>query len=358
MRNIIRNIFILSAILLSLQAHAQIEWLTAEYDFGTIKEASGPVTGSVSFVNRGNEPTFIARVRPSCGCTGATFTEGVIAPGDTATVTFTYDPKHRPGRFAKTIKVFTGEDNAQSLIKIVGTVIGTPETLFSGYPVEVGPMRLSEKLIDCGTVRYGTTRHVFLQACNQSELTIHPQIECDAKSLSIQAANDSIAPGDVLSISVYFNSRETKGPQELEIPILIRADKDSEDSETVTFRANIVPDVSNLTPEEIDNGPRIYLLPDLVDLERVSPKKTEIEVEFGISNEGNSDLKISRMYSKTPGVKPISYPTVLQPGKKGKAKVRLDVEQLPPGPHSVRLEIVSNDPINPIRVLRIALEKP
>lgn len=336
-------------------ASADIGWISDTYDFGIIREAAGPQTGSLSFVNRGPEPTAIVFVRPSCGCTTAGYTEGTIQPGDTATVTFTYNPKGRPGRFEKNIKVTYGEDRKISVLHLKGTVLGTPETLFSEFPVEAGDMRVSESRLEAGTVRYGTARHLFLRACNPTEDTLYPTFTSTSPALSVEASADSLPPGETLSVSVYFNSRDTDGPQELTIPITV-SDGVSTRLE-VPFHANIVPDATSLTAEEVDNGPRIYLLPDLVDLGTVDGNKTGLDVEFAISNEGASPLKISRIYSHTSGVKPTSYPTVLQPGKKGKAKLRLDLEEIATGPHSLRVEIVSNDPLNPVRILRIALEK-
>lgn len=338
-------------------AAAEIEWLADTYDFGVIYESAGPQTGSVRFVNRGPEPTAIVKVRPSCGCTTAGFTEGTILPGDTATVTFTYDPTRRPGRFDKTVKVTYGEDRQLAVIHLKGTVLGTPETLYSEYPVEVGPLRLSESRMEAGTVRFGTARHLFLRGCNQTDRIIRPRFSSANKALSIDASADSVAPGDIVSVSIYLNTRDTDGPQELNIPIAVVADEGTPEQTEVMFHANVVPDVSSLSAEEVDNGPRIYLLPELVDIGEVAKGKKSLEAEFSISNEGVTPLKISRMYSNTDGVKPLSYPTVLQPGKKAKARLSIDMEQIAVGPHSIRVEIVSNDPLNPVKTLRIALEK-
>ena len=84
-----------------------IEWLSTSYDFGTFKEAEGPQTGCVRMVNHGPDETVINRVKSTCGCTVAEYTDGIIAVGDTAEVRFTYDPAGRPGRFSKSIKVYT-----------------------------------------------------------------------------------------------------------------------------------------------------------------------------------------------------------------------------------------------------------
>lgn len=338
-------------------ASAKLHWETLEYDFGVFHEEAGPQTGQVTFVNEGPEPTVINRVRTSCGCTGATFTEGEIAPGDSATVSFTYDPARRPGRFEKTVKVYTGLDNEITTIVIRGTVLGTPETLDVDYPVECGPLRLSERRIDAGTVRYGTARHLFFRAVNQSADTIAPVFESASPALDVSSARATVAPGDVLSVSVYLNTRDLPAPGYVEIPVTVRPCAACDDETEVLLTADVVPDTRGLSVEEVENGPRAYLNPELVDLGVVGDKGQHVRFEFAISNDGRSDLRVSRIYSRTAGVKILSWPSMLKPGKRGKATAEIDLALLEPGARSIRVEVVSNDPLNPVRTLRVALEK-
>lgn len=341
----------------ALGVRAELKWETLEYDFGVFHEEAGPQTGTVSFVNEGPEATVVNRVRTSCGCTGASFTEGEIAPGATGKVSFTYNPAGRPGRFEKTVKVYTGLENEITVIVIRGTVLGKPETLEADYPVECGPLRLSESRIDAGTLRYGTARHLFFRAVNQSADTIVPTFQSASPALDVSAAHKAVAPGDVLSVSVYLNSRELSEPGYVEIPITVRPCASCDEETEVILTADVVPDTRGLSAEEVDNGPRAYLNPELVDLGVVGAKGQHVRFEFAISNDGRSDLHVNRIYSRMPGVKILSYPSVLKPGKRGKATGEIDLALLEAGAHSLRVEVVSNDPLNPVRTLRVALEK-
>lgn len=44
-----------------------------QFDFGTIKEADGPVTHAFTIKNVGNAPLVITRASASCGCTKPKF---------------------------------------------------------------------------------------------------------------------------------------------------------------------------------------------------------------------------------------------------------------------------------------------
>ncbi|MEE1023014.1 MAG: DUF1573 domain-containing protein [Muribaculaceae bacterium] len=351
MKPTLRALCLLAAVSAVLAAGAEIKWLADDYDFGAIKEVAGPKTGSVRFVNLGPEPTVINRVRPSCGCTGAEYTEGEIMPGDTATVSFTYNPKGRPGRFEKTVKVYTGADNDMKVITIRGTVIGAPETLSVAYPVEVGPLRLSTKTLRAGDIRYGTARHVFLQGYNQSADTIYPRWNHHARSLSIGESGRAVAPGDLVTFSIYFNTREGEMPGEVSYPIEIVADSAAGNPKTCTvmFKANVTPDTSGANAAQLQSGPSLAVSPARLDLGTVGDRK---EIEFTLTNTGKSELHVKRIQGE--GFTVGRMPVRLKPGKSGVCKGSLRLTGRQPGPFAVKIQIVSDDPVNPLSELRVS----
>lgn len=337
-------------------AATNVVWLEESYDFGTFLEANGPQTGRVRFVNSGPEPTIINRVRPSCGCTGESHSEGIIAVGDTATIFFTYNPVGRPGRFEKTVKVFYGEENAMKVIPISGTVIGTPETLSTDYPVEAGALRLSEDRITAGAVNFGKARNLFIRGYNQSNDTIHPAWSCDNPAISIGISTPAVPPGDVVSFSIYFNSRDIRQPGPLTIPVTFRPETGAQESVTIPFVADVLTDSSTISAMAAKNGPRIILAPELLDLGIVRGNKT-LHKEIVIINEGNSDLEIKRVYCDRDGIKATRYPTHIAPGKKFKISLSIDLSKIPDGPSASMLDVYSNDPVHPIKSVRIAILK-
>ena len=207
--------------------HATLKLLDPEYSFGTFREADGTKRGHARLVNVGDYPTTIADVRPSCGCTGAYYDDGVIAPGDTTIVSFDYNPTGRPGNFNKTVKVKEAGSNELQTIRLSGTVVGTPQTLSRNYPFEAGKIRLSTLNIDLNNVKSGAGRHAFVRIVNQSMDTVMPQWNNNDKALSINVTPTKLAPGQIATLGVYFNSKFESRTGEVDYIIPVHADNDT-----------------------------------------------------------------------------------------------------------------------------------
>lgn len=106
----------------SAQKKAVIVAETATYDFGEIKESDGKVAYAFKINNKGDFPLVITRVIASCGCTTPEWTKEPIAPGGSGDIKITYDPKGRPGPFAKTISVYSNGKTGSFILSIRGDV--------------------------------------------------------------------------------------------------------------------------------------------------------------------------------------------------------------------------------------------
>ncbi|WP_455641047.1 DUF1573 domain-containing protein [Parabacteroides sp.] len=120
-------IFIFMAILLATgmataQGKAVISADETSHDFGQIKEADGKVSTTFVIKNTGDAPLVVTRVIASCGCTTPEWTKEPIAPGQTGNIKITYDPKGRPGTFAKTISVYSNGKTGSYILTIRGEV--------------------------------------------------------------------------------------------------------------------------------------------------------------------------------------------------------------------------------------------
>ncbi|MBN8676998.1 MAG: DUF1573 domain-containing protein [Chitinophagales bacterium] len=98
-----------------------VEWKTEkDHDFGKMKR-DHPQTFVFKFVNTLNEPFFIENVRTTCGCTAATWTEGMINGGQSGEITIEYDAYQR-GSFQKKIRVFFNKQRKPEILWIRGVV--------------------------------------------------------------------------------------------------------------------------------------------------------------------------------------------------------------------------------------------
>ncbi len=328
-------------------ADAEVIMLQKDYDFGIIKEISGPAEGAVKMVNTGPEEIVITGARPSCGCTGVDYPKDPVAPGDTVTISFTYDPEGRPGKFRKSIRVYVGTTDTYR-IGIHGTVLGTPESLSTIYPVEVGALRLPESILPAGDITYGTTRQFFLNAYNQTADTISPRALCDDPALRVDASSPKAGPGDIVTYSLYFNSRDIKNPGNVEIPItLISDDIPGAPQTTVLFQAKVIPDYRGLTADRLQEAPQLTLMPRSLDVGTVKGKKT-LNLKLDLVNTGAFPLSISKIVSPDKALRIKKYPATLKGTKGATLELTLNPLLIEEGPFKKIIEIYSNDPLHPV----------
>ena len=176
-------------------------------DFGVIQEENGKVTRSVKAVNISSDSTYIISARTSCGCSAAEYPEEILAPGDTAVVTLTYDPVNRPGKFLKTAKFFTGTERVGNSIKLMGTVIPSRKNLDRVYPDSAGRLRLSSKIINAGEVSRREARPLFVGIYNDSDHAIAISAESDSYPLEVAMTPDTLEAFGVATLSMMLKGR-------------------------------------------------------------------------------------------------------------------------------------------------------
>lgn len=124
-----KQLFITLAVIFSaLQAAGKgdpkVSFAETSHDFGTIKEADGPVSYNFRFSNDGDAPLVIISAKAECGCTRPEFPLKPIDPGKDASIKVTYLPAGRPGEFIKEVKVKTSDKKSKVVkLKISGIVI-------------------------------------------------------------------------------------------------------------------------------------------------------------------------------------------------------------------------------------------
>ena len=91
------------------------------HDFGSITQ-NKPVSYDFKYTNTGDAPIIVSEVKPSCGCSVAEFTKTPVKPGETGTITVTYNAAAK-GPFTKQ---FTVRSNTKTPVKTL-TVKGAVE---------------------------------------------------------------------------------------------------------------------------------------------------------------------------------------------------------------------------------------
>jgi hypothetical protein len=100
------------ALLASLDTahYTNIAWVDTVKKFGTIREG-GQVKLQFNFKNTGKNALYVIKVRPSCGCTIAAFSDQPVMPGQMGFISAVVNTKYHPGAMHKTITVKTNTNN-------------------------------------------------------------------------------------------------------------------------------------------------------------------------------------------------------------------------------------------------------
>ena len=349
-----RYIFSIVSILTFFISNAQIEWIDTTYNFGTIQEELGKQYGKIRFVNKSSESTIINKVKTTCGCTVADYPKDEILPGDTAIINFSFNPEGRLGKFEKAIKIYYGVNNELQIIKIKGRIIGKSSTLKNQYPIDEGALRLTANSIIVGDVVKGSSRHNFIHAYNQSNDTIFVSLKNVPEAVSAGISDKMIVPGDIMTISMYYNSiKEDNLGLNIYRFEIVASQKGVEQQIPIELTANIKEKTKQLTPEEMKNAPMIFVNSNIIDLGNITREDKVINASIQLRNEGESELIIKRIYSVDKSITIKRMPTKLSAGDKNNVDIEINTLLIPDGTFNIRLEIISNDPLHQTSMVRI-----
>lgn len=326
---------------------ANIRWLERDYDFGLFKEIGGPKTGTSRFINLGPDTIAVIGVRPSCGCTSADYSKSPIAPGDTAVISYTYDPTMRPGRFEKSVTVRLS-DGSRHNIAISGNVLGTPESLDQLFPIAAGDLRFNERIIPFGEVLRGRRPVKFVGAYVLSPDSVIPQLISDNEALEIIPSVEKAGPGDVVTFTITLDAKrmQSYGPVEI---------KARSGEATFEISAVILPDPTELKLKQQSKSPVAEIRPDLIQISGTDGSART--ASFTITNTGKAPLSLLSIYAGSQSVTVEKYPTTLKVGKSADIHLTINSEALSDSPVRVPVTVITDDPLRTRQTVQLVLTR-
>lgn len=353
---------ILLLILGAFAADAQpvATWLETEHDFGVFREELKEVKCTMRVVNTGDEPLLITRVQPSCGCTTGDYPQQPIAPGDTAGIVITFNAVNRVGNFDKDIFVYTNAKPRRIVLKIYGRIIGSTETVRAHYPIEVGTVRIDRKTIPMEEIGVGYGATKYLHGYNASLDTMTVAFGNLPKHLQVTVLpSDTLAPGDTFTATVHYHADD---PEQWGLvantidfsvtPLSRSATTTAENGTQIDVMAVIREDFSHLTPQQRERAPQASLDAQLVDFEILAPNEP-VQRSFTITNTGKENLIIRRLFVPDNNIKATCSKSVIKPKKSAKVTVTVDTPTYPDKIIKTTLDIITNDPANPVQQMRV-----
>lgn len=359
--NIIRSLlFILPVVyVLSVNAAGKVEWLGKTYDFGTFDEDLGKVSCDIKFVNTGDDDVVITNVRPTCGCTASRYTQAPVAPGDTGTITLTYNPKGRPGKFSKDVIVNVNVEPVRNVITVTGNVIGASNTIRSKYPKSIGALKMNSFTGYVGELVKGKGRNIFIGGYNQSNDSLRVSALKTPSHLKVSCTPEIIPPGGLLTLSIYYNTslKNDWGVVSDSFDLAVQPLRsDSVFKNSIETIAIIKEDFSNLTEKELTLAPKIVITPDRVDFGSFNRNQGKIQRSFIITNSGQKPLVIRRVYTIDNGISVKIKNKQIKKGHKSEVTVTVEPSMIENDILNAKLNIISNDPENSQTSVRLVGE--
>ncbi|WP_272699491.1 DUF1573 domain-containing protein [Desulfovibrio sp. Fe33] len=156
---IIALAFALVVCLAGAASAGQLRISDLKVEFGNMQE--GPdAQKTVTLTNASSTEAVVANVSTSCACTSTKLDKTRLAPGETATMVITYHTLKYPGKFDKTVHVFSGgEGKTEDVIHILGHV----------DPIPMGVMEIDPRKVDLGTLAADRPNKVSLKVANAGD---------------------------------------------------------------------------------------------------------------------------------------------------------------------------------------------
>lgn len=338
-------------------AQPQIKFDNTTYDFGTIKEEKGKVTGRFEFTNTGNEELLLVKVQPGCGCTAANYTRTVVPPGGRGFIDATYDPYGRPGNFHKNIKITTNEPaytdpNATPiLIFIKGVVEKRPPTVYelAGYKEGNGKIRVKERIGKISTTNAQKAKHEFLIK-NFSETDSPIEFTNLPKHITVETSFGKVLKSDQEgTITVTFDPELKNQIGNFREVVVVTCNDSIEKKIALQLEMTVKEDFSKYTPQQLKEAPVLHLETDTINFGDLIIN-TQLDKNIKVTNKGKKPLIIRQIIPSRSVYTVKAESMTIEPGKTVVFTINMNPRNLV-GQQNATIDLISNDPRKPIKTL-------
>ncbi len=326
-----------------------------EHDFGKINEGDGRVSVVFNFKNEGMAPLVLSNVRASCGCTTPTWTKEPVEPGQTGSITVTYNPNGRPGRFQKTVTITSNASEPTTKVFIKGEVIPKQAKPVNKYTVKVGDLSMKSLTLDLGTIKKGEAKGGELEYANLTQDEHSVDLLSNAlvdAYLGSQVTLPKMKANETGKFAFSMDTKAAKlyGPVEANLYVMVDGKRVIEDAYKLTVKANIEEDFSQMTVEQKQQAPILETINN-VDLGTAVAGKV-LKGQLELKNTGVNPLELRRAYSteKDLVIKPCK---AVKSGKKGHIGLEINTKGMKPGQYSRQVMVITNDYQRPVQKVTV-----
>jgi hypothetical protein len=323
-----------------------------EWDFGTIAEEGGAVTHRFTFRNTGTVPVAIDRAVSSCGCTTPDYPRSPVQPEGEGTVTVSFDPTGYPGAFSKSVVVVSGGGKLRNTLIIKGTVVPRPKTVEESYPFNLGGgLRLDNTTLVFRQVAQGKSSSMAIGYINTSDQDISIEVmPVESSGVLAIHAPETICAGCKGNITLTYDLAEKEGYYGM-IHDLLRVSVDGITSSQGIYTSMI--GVDDFSTRSIEMAPKMALSAQYHNFGDVRSRRVPYTFRITLRNDGSETLHIRSVSEKTGLKATINGGMTVPAGASLPFELLLYSDKYPSGTLSESIIITSDDPLRPVRELRI-----
>ncbi|MFK7952976.1 MAG: DUF1573 domain-containing protein [Ekhidna sp.] len=319
------------------------------HNFGELEEENGPAEHTFYFVNNGDGPIQITRVKASCGCTTPGWTKEEVMPGDSGFVKAKYNPRNRPGKFTKSLRITSTDASANKTLYINGFVKPKVKTPEEEYPVVLGDLRVKYRALNFGKITTKEPVEKLFDIYNASDSVVKFNAEDMnvPEHITVSLVQSFLNPKEVGKLSVVYDPIAKNDFGYVSDAISIGTNEEAE----MSIMGTIEEYFPIATAEELDKAPKLNLTDRSIDFGKV--KRGEfVKIDVTLENTGKSKLNF-RAIKANCGC--ITYDLKSQNLKKGKSqtlKLTIDTSELRGNQYKI-VTLFSNDPVSPTQIVTL-----
>ena len=352
-------ILTLLALVLSFSAMAQqgsaLQFESLVVDFGHIDEVDGAQRRSFEAQNVGSEVVSVVDIISTCNCTVVHYEKRDVAPNERFTFDVVYDPTNRPGRFERTIFLYTSESAEPIELMIKGRVAPRERSLEEIYPYDMGGgLRLDATFVTFSYIEHGKEYVSEIAYANTSDSAISLRFveELSSGVLRVEYPEviEPLSTGDIkFSFSLPFKS-SVYGTLDDRFAVEV----DGIRSRFMVTSYGVA--VDNFDSVDDILSPRADYSKKIIKFGDVNAQSRALTHSFEIKNSGFAPLYVRKVECDSEAVKcRVRAGRRVMPNESLGVRVKLKPrgKGLPEGAFSARLRIVTSDPTMPLQTVKL-----
>jgi len=268
--------------------------------------------------------------------------------GQKNSITVTYNPAGRPGRFEKSITVTSNAEPATQTLKIFGEVIPKTPTIEDLFPQNIDSLRMKSNQIAFNNIAPNAKGTQTTEVYNSSSASMKISFNEIPKFVTIKITPEVILPKGKAIIEATYDAavKNDWGFVYDRVGLVING---KPSTNKLAISANIQEDFAKLTDEQKKNAPKIEI--DNVNFDFDTIKTGEkVTHEYVVKNTGKGDL-IIRKLNPSCGCTAVNMKSqVIKPGESTSIATEFNSTGKS-GSQNKTITLISNDPTNPKTIL-------